>query len=107
MKSGEPPTALNARTGELTPPGSRSSASAKSRSERLARHAGAPVNARATDSAARSPDAMQSGMPTPRYAAPASGEPGMLDEALLDPRETFRMAEDVLRHARAASGARG
>ena len=47
----------------------------------LARHARAPARARATDSAASSPERMQSGIPTPRYAAPATASPGCSDNA--------------------------
>ena len=44
-------------------------------------HTPAPASARTTDSAAVSPDRMQSGMPTPRYAAPATARPGCLPRA--------------------------
>ena len=64
----------------------------------LARHARAPASARATDSAASSPERMQSGIPTPRYAAPAQREPRVLRQGGVDPRETLRMTEEVLRH---------
>ena len=47
----------------------------------LARHARAPARARTTDSAASSPERMQSGIPTPRYAAPAQASPGCSDKA--------------------------
>ena len=65
---------------------------------RLARHAGAPARARATDSAASSPERMQSGMPTPRYAAPATREPRVPRQRCVDLRETLRVTEEVLRH---------
>ncbi len=64
----------------------------------LARHARAPASARATDSAASSPERMQSGIPTPRYAAPATARPGMLRYEGIDLRETLRMTEEVLGH---------
>ena len=76
-----PPTARKARTGELTPPGARDVASAKSRSDVSLIHTPVPASARATDSAAASPEAMQSGIPTPRYAAPARASPGWDESA--------------------------
>src|SRR5919201_6297376 len=45
MKRGVPPTALNARTGLLTPPGITSCASAKSRADRSVGCAGTAVSA--------------------------------------------------------------
>ena len=62
-------------------------------------HTPAPASARTTDSAAVSPDRMQSGMPTPRYAAPATASPGCSARARLDPLQSLRMAENVLRHS--------
>ena len=64
----------------------------------VAAHTAAPASAPATDSAAASPEAMQSGIPTPWYAAPATAQSGMRDERGLDPLEPVGMADDVLRH---------
>ena len=69
MKSGEPPTARKARTGELTPPGKELQRLGEelvgARPDR-AGHRGTAWSACATERAAPSPESMQSGMPTPR-----------------------------------------